>query len=328
MVSNSLERLIQKQFGIIMDKLNSIEWRLEKLENKSKAGLVIKEKTWEDAEIRFFNRHPRNKVNEYKFGEMKRYYSNKGKQFEDLTEDDLIEFGHIKDESCAPLTINNHRIFCRLFSKSLYPDIFTKDLYEFFHTIKHPHRKKTPPLPTDEEIEKIKHKLQKLDLTDEDDLMLFIQIALPFEICDRRTLYSDLKKKSFFLDTIENSYVRYNYGKYKQDNAKAIKSPKLLDALKRIFKKFPPEYFPYLFTGKNGENVNDKTLTRNFKKFCGFNTHAVRYKYATKLYQNGYSLERIAEMLGIQKQTLKHYIQEKQLVQIQNTREIPNIVLI
>ena len=36
----------------------------------------------------------------------------------------------------------------------------------------------------------------------------------------------DLKRQlslpSFHLDTIDNSYVRYNYGKYKQDNAKAI----------------------------------------------------------------------------------------------------------
>jgi len=119
---------------------------------------------------------------------------------------------------------------------------------------------------------------------------LFIEIALPFEICDRRTLYSDLKKESFLLDTIENSYVRYNYGKYRQDNAKAIKSPKLLEALKRIFKKFPKEHFPYLFTNKHtGEKIDDKTIIRNFKKFCGFNTHAVRYKYATELYKNGYS---------------------------------------
>jgi len=33
-------------------------------------------------------------------------------------------------------------------------------------------------------------------------------------------------------------------------------------------------------------------------------------------------------MLGIQEQTLKHYIQEKQIVQIQDTREIPNLVLV
>lgn len=33
-------------------------------------------------------------------------------------------------------------------------------------------------------------------------------------------------------------------------------------------------------------------------------------------------------MLGIQEQTLKHYIQEKQIVQIKETREIPNLVLV
>ena len=38
--------------------------------------------------------------------------------------------------------------------------------------------------------------------------------------------------------------------------------------------------------------------------------------------------EYFAEMLGIQEQTLKRYIQEKQIVQIQDTREIPNLVLI
>jgi len=46
------------------------------------------------------------------------------------------------------------------------------------------------------------------------------------------------------------------------------------------------------------------------------------------LYKNGYSSKQIAEMLGIQEQTLKNYIQEKQIVQIQDTREIPNLVLV
>ena len=188
---------------------------------------------------------------------------------------------------------------------------------------------KSPPLPTDLQIRKIKKNLKKLSLDNEDELLLFVEIALPFEICDRRSLYSDLKKESFHLDTIENSYVRYNYGKYKQDNAKAIKSPKLLEALKLTFKKFPANHFPYLFTNKNtGDKIDEQSLTRTFKNFCGFNTHAVRYKYATELYKNGYSSKQIAEMLGIQEQTLKHYIQEKQIVQIQDTREIPNLVLI
>ncbi|TKJ18898.1 MAG: hypothetical protein CEE43_16905 [Promethearchaeota archaeon Loki_b32] len=71
-------------------------------------------------------------------------------------------------------------------------------------------------------------------------------------------------------------------------------------------------------------------MSLNFYKssFCFDTTLNIRYKYATELYKNGYSSKQIAEMLGIQEQTLKHYIQEKQIVQIQDTREIPNLVLI
>ena len=309
-----------------MFKLFELESKLDSLSEKKEDRLVVRGKTWDDAKIRLL--YMSSKHNEGKFENIKKYFIKKGIEFKDLTEDSLIEYGHIKDH-LADLTVNTHRVFCRTFCKAMHPNIFTKDLYELFPTIKRPHKKKRPPLPTDLQIRNIKKKLQKLSLDNEDELLLFIEIALPFEICDRRTLYSDLNKESFLLDTIENSYVRYNYGKYRQDNAKAIKSPKLLEALKQIFKKFPKEHFPYLFTNKHtGEKIDDKTLTRNFKKFCGFNTHAVRYKYATELYKNGYSSKQIAEMLGIQEQTLKHYIQEKQIVQIQDTREIPNLVLI
>jgi len=324
--SKNNESIAEKRFNEVMFKLFELESKLDNLSEKKEDRLVVRGKTWDDAKIRLL--YMSSKHNEGKFENIKKYFMKKGIEFKDLTEDSLIEYGHIKDH-LADLTVNTHRVFCRTFCKAMHPNIFTKDLYELFPTIKRPHKKKRPPLPTDLQIRNIKKKLQKLSLDNEDELLLFIEIALPFEICDRRTLYSDLKKESFYLDTIDNSYVRYNYGKYKQDNAKAIKSPKLLEALKRIFKKFPKEYFPYLFTNKHtGEKIDDKTLTRNFRKSCGFNTHAVRYKYATELYKNGYSSKQIAEMLGIQEQTLKHYIQEKQIVQIQDTREIPNLVLV
>lgn len=320
------ESVAEKRFNEVMFKLIKLESKLDKLSEKKEDLLVVRGKNWDDAKIRLL--HLTSKHNEAKFESVKKHFTKNGIEFKDLTEDELIEYGHIKDH-LADLTVNTHRVFCRTFCKAMYPNIFTRDLYELFPTIKRPHKKKRPPLPTDLEIRNIKKKLRKLNLDNEKELLLFIQIALPFEICDRRTLYSDLKKESFHLDTIENSYVRYNYGKYKQDNAKAIKSPKLLEALKRLFKKFPKEHFPYLFTNKNsGEKIDLKTISRNFKKFCGFDTHAVRYKYATELYKNGYSSKQIAEMLGIQEQTLKHYIQEKQIVQIQDTREIPNLVLI
>jgi len=320
------DSLKEKRFNAVMFKLLELESKLDNLSEKKEDRLVARGKIWDNAKIRLL--YMCSKHNEGRFESMKKYFMKKGIEFKDLTEDELIEYGHIKDH-LADLTVNTHRVFCRTFCKAMHPNIFTKDLYELFPTIKRPHKKKRPPLPTDLEIRNIKKKLQKLSLDNEDELLLFIEIALPFEICDRRTLYSDLKKESFHLDTIDNSYVRYNYGKYKQDNAKAIKSPKLLEALKRIFKKFPKEHFPYLFTSKHtGDKIDDKTLTRNFRKFCGFNTHAVRYKYATELYKNGYSSKHIAEMLGIQEQTLKHYIQEKQIVQIQDTREIPNLVLV
>lgn len=306
--SKKNESIAEKRFNEVMFKLFELESKLDNLSEKKEDHLVIKGKTWDDAKIRLL--YMSSKHNEGRFESIKKYFTKKGIEFKDLTEDDLIEYGHIKDH-LADLTVNTHRVFCRTFCKAMHPNIFTNDLYDLFPTIKRSHKKKRPPLPTDLEIRNIKKKLQKLSLDNEDELLLFIEIALPFEICDRRTLYSDLKKESFLLDTIDNSYVRYNYGKYKQDNAKAIKSPKLLEALKRIFKKFPKEHFPYLFTNKHtGEKIDDKTITRNFKKFCGFNTHAVRYKYATELYKNGYSSKQVAEMLGIQEQTLKHYIQE------------------
>ncbi|MFW9972724.1 MAG: hypothetical protein ACFFDF_21240 [Candidatus Odinarchaeota archaeon] len=324
--NENTENIVEKRFNAIMFKLLELETKFDTFSEKKKERFVVRGKTWDDAETRLFIRN--SKYNQRNFYNLKKYFTKKNIMFKDLTEDDLVEYGHIKD-NLADLTINTHRIFCRIFCKAMYPDIFIKNLYEFFPTIKHPHKKKSPPLPSDEAIKKIKRKLQRLNLDNEDDLLLFVEIALPFEICDRRALYSDLKKESFHLDTIDNSYVRYNYGKYKQDNAKAIKSPKLLEALKRLFKKFPIEHFPYLFTNKRtGEKIDEQSLTRTFKKFCGFNTHAVRYKYATKLYKNGYSSKQIAEMLGIQEQTLIHYIQEKQIIQIQDTREIPNLVLI
>jgi len=325
-ISKKNNSIVEERFNEVMLKLIELESKLDILSEKKEDHLVAKGKTWDDVKIRLL--YMSSKHNESKFESMKKYFTKKGIEFKDLTEDKLIEYGHIKDH-LADLTVNTHRVFCRTFCKAMHPNIFTKDLYELFPTIKRPHKKNIPPLPTDLQIRKIKKNLQKLSLDNEDDVLLFIEVALPFEICDRRTLYSDLKKESFHLDTIKNSYVRYNYGKYKQDNAKAIKSPKLLETLKRIFEKFPKEHFPYLFTNKHtGDKIDDKTITRNFKNFCGFKTHAVRYKYATELYKNGYSSKQIAEMLGIQEQTLKHYIQEKQIVQIQNTREIPNLVLV
>ncbi|KKK75463.1 hypothetical protein LCGC14_2873460, partial [marine sediment metagenome] len=265
--------IAEERFNTIMYKLLELEAKFDKSLEEKEDYLVIRGKTWDDAKIRLL--YMSSKHNEGRFESMKKYLTEKGISFKNLTEDELMEYGHIKD-NLADLTVNTHRVFCRTFCKAMHPNIFTKDLYELFPTIKRPHKKNHSPLPTDLQIRNIKRKLTKLNLDNENELLLFIEIALPFEICDRRTLYSDLKKESFHLDTIKNSYVRYNYGKYKQDNGKAIKSPKLLEALKRLFKKFPIEYFPYLFTSKHtGKKIDDKTITRNFKKFCGFNTHAV-----------------------------------------------------
>lgn len=60
----------------------------------------------------------------------------------------------------------------------MYPNIFTRDLYELFPTIKRPHKKKRLQLPTDLEIKKIKNKLRILDLNKETELFLFVELVI------------------------------------------------------------------------------------------------------------------------------------------------------
>ncbi|GAH77174.1 unnamed protein product, partial [marine sediment metagenome] len=191
-ISKKNDSIAEERFNEVMLKLIELESKLDILSEKKEDHLVAKGKTWKDAKIRLL--YMASKHNEGRFESMKKYFLKKGIEFKDLTEDKLIEYGHIKD-NLADLTVNTHRVFCRTFCKAMYPNIFTKDLYELFPTIKRPHKKKRPALPTDSQIRNIKKNLKKLSLDNEDELLLFIEVALPFEICDRRTLYSDLKKE-------------------------------------------------------------------------------------------------------------------------------------
>ena len=142
-----------EMLNLIMDKILELETKLDMIIKEKEDCLVIRGKTWGDAKLRLL--YMSSKHNKRKFESMKKYFLKKGIEFKDLTEDILADYGHIKD-NLADLTVNTHRVFCRTFCKVMHPNIFTKNLYELFPTIKRPSKKKQPPLPTDLEIKKIK----------------------------------------------------------------------------------------------------------------------------------------------------------------------------
>lgn len=107
--SKNNESIAEKRFNEVTFKLFELESKLDNLLEKKEDRLVVRGKSWDDAKIRLL--YMSSKHNEGRFESMKKYFMKKGIEFKDLTEDELVEYGHIKDH-LADLTVNAHRIFC------------------------------------------------------------------------------------------------------------------------------------------------------------------------------------------------------------------------
>jgi len=195
----------------------------------------------------------------------------------------------------------------------------TQELREPLITIKRPHLKKKPYIPTDEELAKIPELLKKMrGRGREDHKYLAFVVATVLQFCGRTNALSKLR-----FDMIEengdNEPIVSYIGKHGVEQVKGLTNEwyrGFLEEWKEYVKHRygdTPHFFP-----NDGGHIDDRTLRRKFVEFmeaCGLpqlTVHSCRYIYATKLYLKGVPPDAIKDILGVDKRTLKYYVKATQ----------------
>ena len=200
----------------------------------------------------------------------------------------------------------------------------TQELRERLITIKRPRLKKSPYIPTDEELAKIPELLKKLrESRREDYKYLAFMAATVLQFCGRTNALSELRFDMIEgLEEGEKPIVSY-IGKHRVEQVKGITNEWYRDFLKEWIEYIKRRYgnSQYFFPRQwNGDitHVTDRYLRERFKEFmqiCGLpqlTVHSVRYIYATKLYLKGVPKDAIKDILGVDERTLKYYIKAMQ----------------
>jgi len=200
----------------------------------------------------------------------------------------------------------------------------TQELGEPLITIKRPHSKKNPYIPTDEELARVSELLKKLrESRREDYQYLAFVAATVLQFCGRTNALSELR-----FDMVEGleggakPIVSYT-GKHRVEQVKGITNEWYRGFLKEWMEYVQHRYgnTPYFFPAiENGQmkHISDQTFRLKFKEFmqmCGLpqlTVHSFRYIYATKLYLKGVSPDEIKDILGVDKKTLRYYIKAVQ----------------
>lgn len=247
-------------------------------------------------------------ISEYiKYHKGRHIFSKRRNQWEKLSERTIN--AHIKKLRHALETVDSHG---------------TQELRERLITIKRPRLKKSPYIPTDEELAKIPELLKKLrESRREDYKYLAFMAATVLQFCGRTNALSELRFDMIEgLEEGEKPIVSY-IGKHRVEQVKGITNEWYRDFLKEWIGYIKRRYgnSEYFFPRQwNGEitHVTDRYLRERFKEFmqiCGLpqlTVHSVRYIYATKLYLKGVPKDAIKDILGVDERTLKYYIKPMQ----------------
>jgi integrase len=225
-------------------------------------------------------------------------------------------------EKLSERTINAHIKKLR-HALEIVDKVGTQELREPLITIKRPHLKKNPYIPTDAELTKIPEMLKILrESVTEDARYLAFIVATVLQFCGRTNALSELRFDMIDgLNENEKPIVSY-IGKHGVEQVKGITNGWYRDFLekwrKHIREKYGTQYF---FPRKRNGAINhitDEQLRTKFKEFmriCGLpklTVHSFRYIYATKLYLKGVPPDAIKDILGVDKRTLKYYVKATQ----------------
>lgn len=247
-------------------------------------------------------------ISEYiKYHKGRHIFSKRRNQWEKLSERTIN--AHIKKLRHALETVDSHG---------------TQELRERLITIKRPRLKKSPYIPTDEELAKIPELLRKLrESRREDYRYLAFMAATVLQFCGRTNALSELRFDMIAgLEEGEKPIVSY-VGKHRVEQVKGITNEWYRAFLKEWIGYIRRRYgnSQYFFPRQwNGDitHVTDRYLRERFKEFmqiCGLpqlTVHSVRYIYATKLYLKGVPKDAIKDILGVDERTLKYYIKAMQ----------------
>jgi len=199
----------------------------------------------------------------------------------------------------------------------------TQELREPLITIKRPHLKKNPYIPTNEELARIPEMLKVLRKSESEEgrYMAFVA-ATVLQLCGRTNALSELRFDMVEENGDNKPIVSYT-GKHRVQQVKGITNEWYRDFLKEwkqyVKSKYEdtPYFFPNEWNGRKG-HIDDRTLRRKFIQFmqyCGLpqlTVHSFRHIYATKLYLRGVSQDEIKDILGVDKRTLKYYVKATQ----------------
>jgi len=223
----------------------------------------------------------------------------------------------------ADRTVNSHIKQLR-HAFEVVDKVGTQELRESLVTIKRPHLKKNPYIPTDEELAKIPEMLQILrGSVSEDARSLAFIASTVLQFCGRTNALSELRFDMINgLDEGEKPIVSY-IGKHGVEQVKGITNGWYRDFLeeRREYVREKCDNTQYFFPRKrNGEinHITDEQLRMKFKEFmniCGLpklTVHNFCYIYATKLYLQGVPPDAIQDILGVDKRTLKYYVKATQ----------------
>ncbi len=224
-------------------------------------------------------------------------------------------------EKLADRTINSHIKGLRHVLETV-DKVGTQELREPLITIKRSKLKKSPYIPTDEELAIIPKLLEKLKRSGREDYKYVAFVAATvLQFCGRNNALSELR-----FDMVEEngdgkpivSYV----GKHHVEQVKGLTNEWYRDFLKewKVYVQHrygdTPYFFPRERNGGVG-HITDEQFRAKFKAFmqmCGLpqvSVHSFRYIYATKLYLKGVSPDAIKDVLGVDKRTLKYYVKAK-----------------
>ena len=174
---------------------------------------------------------------------------------------------HDRWEKLADRTVNSHIKQLRHALETV-DKVGTQDLREPLITIKRPHLKKNPYIPTDEELARIPVLLKKMRESRRDDYRYLAFVAATvLQFCGRTNALSELRFDMVEENGDDKSIVSY-IGRHDVEQVKGITNGWFRDFLKkwREYVKHTYADTPYFFPN-NGGHIDDRTLRRKFIEF-------------------------------------------------------------